>query len=75
MAVVEDLTGVSVSMVLNDGTNEDGDVRTASQSLGKMDVDNFDNQKAMNIINAATPILSKDIYDVRKRNEYSLSND
>ncbi len=73
MAVVEDVSNISVSMKLNNGTR-DGSVITESQSLGKMDIDRYDNQKAMNIVNAAQPILAKEIYEVQKTNTYVLSN-
>lgn len=66
MAVVSDLTKVSVVVKLNNGTGEDGKVRTSSLNLGNIDVDTYEDQKAMNIVNLLRPCLAKEVYEVQK---------
>ena len=66
MAVISDLTKVSVVSKLNNGTKEDGKVQTLSLSLGTLDIDRYDDQKAMNIVNLLKPCLSKEVYEVQK---------
>ncbi len=66
MAVVSDLTKVSVVTKLNNGTGEDGKVKTLSLNLGSLDVDTYEDQKAMNIVNLLRPCLAKEVYEVQK---------
>lgn len=66
MAVVSDLTKVSVVVKLNNGTGADGKVKTLSENLGNLDVDTYDDQKAMNITNLLRPCLAKEVYEVQK---------
>lgn len=66
MAVVSDLTKVSVVAKLNNGTGEDGKVKTLSENLGNLDVDTYEDQKAMNICNLLRPCLAKEIYEIQK---------
>lgn len=66
MAVLSDLIGVTVNMKLNNGTDSQGQVKTLNQSIGKLNIDRYDDQKAMNIVNLAEPCLAKPVYEVRK---------
>ncbi|MBR2207432.1 MAG: hypothetical protein IJ859_01330 [Synergistaceae bacterium] len=75
MAVTSDLTKVSVVVKLNNGTTEDDKVKTLSLNLGGLNIDRYEDQKAMNIVNLLTPCLAKDIYEVQKVAVSTLSND
>ena len=66
MAVISDLTKVTVTAKLNNGTKEDGSVQTLSLSLGNLDIDTYDDQKAMNIIALLKPCLAKEVYETQK---------
>ena len=65
MAVISDLTKVSVVLKLNNGT-VNGKVQTISLSLGDLNIDTYDKEKAMNIVNLLSPCLDKDVYEVQK---------
>jgi len=65
MAVVSDLAKVSVVAKLNNGT-KDGKVQTVSLSIGDLNINTYDDQKAMNIVNLLSPCLDKDVYEVQK---------
>ena len=65
------LTGkrTAISMKLNNGTDDKGNVKLLSLDLGSLksaDLSTADNQKAQNIINALKPCLSKVVYSVEK---------
>ena len=75
MAVTSDLTKVSVVVKLNNGTTEDDKVKTLSLNLGGLNIDRYEDQKAMNIVNLLTSCLAKDIYEVQKVSVSTLSND
>lgn len=74
MAVISNLKSVKVNPKLNNGT-KDGKVKTLSISLGTIDVNRYDNQKAMNIVNALEPCLAKPVYEVIKTEVSKLTND
>ncbi len=74
MAVSELTLKHSVSVKLNNGT-KDGIVQTVSISLGSLDKDEWDAQKAMNIVDLMEPCLSKSIYEVQKTTTTRLMND
>ena len=73
MAVVSDLTSVKVTMKLNNGLSEDGKVKTINQTLGSLNVDRYDDQKAMNIVELLEPCLAKEIYETVKNEQSTLS--
>lgn len=66
MAVVSDLTKVSVTPKLNNGTTEEGKLKTLSLSIGELNIDRYDDDKAMNIVNLLRPCIAKDVYEVLK---------
>ena len=74
MAVSELTLKHSVSVKLNNGT-KDGKVQTVSISFGSLDKDEWDAQKAMNIVDLMEPCLSKSIYEVQKTTTTRLMND
>ena len=65
MTVVSDLTKVSVVLKLNNGTIN-GKVQTVSFSLGDLNINTYDKEKAMNIVNLLSPCLDKDVYEVQE---------
>ena len=65
MAVISDLAKVSVVAKLNNGIKNDK-VQTLSLSIGALNIDSYDDQKAMNIVNLLSPCLDKDVYEVQK---------
>ena len=65
MTVVSDLTKVSVVLKLNNGTIN-GKVQTVSLSLGDLNINTYDKEKAMNIVNLLSPCLDKDVYEVQE---------
>ena len=73
MAVISDLTKVSVVAKLNNGMSEDGKVKTLSLSLGTMNVDRYDDQKAINIVELLKPCLAKEVYETQKVEVSTLS--
>ena len=65
------LTGkrTAISMKLNNGVDDKGNIKLVSLNLGTLkasDLTSEDNQKAQNIINALTPCLSKTVYSTEK---------
>ena len=73
MAVVSRLSSVKVSAKLNNGT-QDGKVKTISQNLGSLNINRYDDQKAINIVNLLEPCLSKPVYEVQKTEVSRLTN-
>ena len=65
MAVISDPAKVSVAVKLNNGTKDDK-VQTINLSIGALNLDSYDDQKAMNIVNLLSPCLDKDVYEVQK---------
>lgn len=57
-------TRLSVSIRLNDGVTDTGAVKTVSISLGNLDVNAWDQAKAVAIIRALTPCLSRPLVQV-----------
>ena len=74
MAVVSDLTKVSVVLKLNNGTIN-GKVQTVSLSLGDLNIDTYDKEKAMNIVNLLSPCLDKDVYEIQEIPVNVLNNE
>ena len=67
MAAVTTPSKVSVSLKLNNGTNpETGAVKTVSISLGSLNKDAFNADKAMAIVGLLTPCLAKPLLSVNK---------
>lgn len=72
--LVRELNKVSVAIKLDNGT-KDGKVQTLSVSLGSLNTDRYDDQKAMNIVELLKPVLSKDVYNVQETKISILSDD
>ena len=66
MSATSTLKKVSVNVKLDDGTTITGAQKTVSISLGTLDKDSFNDDKAMNIVNLLGECLSKDIVQIEK---------
>lgn len=64
MAVVPTVTSNSVAALLEDSVSA-GTVKTVSVSIGRLAKTGFDAQKAVNIVNALSDCLSKDLYEIQ----------
>lgn len=65
---------IAVKMLLNNGTDSSGNIKTISQSLGAMSLSGYDDTKAMAIIAAIAPCLTKTIHSVKKSVDYTLTD-
>lgn len=74
MAVTETLESLSSRMRLSNGQTSTGAVKTVNVSLGTLDKNAWDPDKAMAIANALEPCLDKSIYVVDKVATSTLSN-
>lgn len=66
MAAVTTLNKVSVNVKVNNGTTPTGTVKTLSVSLGSLNKDAFDADKAMAIVRLLEPCLEKALVSVEK---------
>ena len=64
-AVVRSLQKVSVAAKLNNGTH-DGKVQTVNESLPSLDINRYDDQKALNIIELLKPCLAKNVLQTQE---------
>lgn len=64
MAVVPTITSNSVAALLDNGSSG-GEIKTVSVSIGRLAKAGFDAQKAVNIVNALSDCLSKDLYEIQ----------
>lgn len=60
------LKKVSVNIKLDNGIDTEGRARTVSISLGSLSKDNFDADKALAVVAALEPCLSKTVSTVEK---------
>lgn len=74
MAVVSNLTSVRVNVKLNNGT-VDGKVKTLNVGLGNLNVTRYEDDKAMNIVNALSPCMARSVYIVQKTATSTLSEE
>lgn len=65
MAVTETMIKNQCNMKLNNGTDTQGNVKTVNQSLGTLSDSGWDATKAMDIIEALSPCLSKSVYEIQ----------
>lgn len=73
MATLTPLTR-KATMKLQNGTDASGNVKTVSLNLGSLDVANWDANKAMAIMTALQPCLSKTIYTRTTTEESMMTN-
>lgn len=72
--IIESLDRLNVNVELDNGTDAVGNTRTVSVSLGKLSKLNFDNDKALEIVSALGPCLSKYVVSVKKIQTFTLTN-
>lgn len=60
------LKKVSVNVKLNNGVDDKGSVKTVGISLGTLNVNTFEDSKALAIINLLKACLAKSVYAVEK---------
>ena len=75
MPVVSEVSSLSVSLRLNNGYDSNGNVATVSVSLPAINCNNFDPQKAYNIVNLVEPCLLKSLFSVQKLEVSALIED
>lgn len=57
---------ISVAARLDNGTDSQGNVKTVNVSIGNMSETNFDDDKALAVVSALGPCLSKTVVSVEK---------
>lgn len=75
MAVTTTPKKVSVSIKLNDGVDQSGNVKTVGVSLGTLSLDGYDDTKALAVISALENCLSKEIYSIDKTYVTSIESE
>lgn len=71
--VVSSLVKCTVTAKLNNGMKDDT-VQTVNVSLPTCNIDRYNDQKAMNIVNLLAPCLSKSVYKVTKTEVSDMTN-
>lgn len=64
MAAVTELENIAVTLKLNNGTRVDGSTKLVSLSLGKLDAENWNAEKALAIKEVLAPCLILEVEDV-----------
>ena len=67
------LKKVSVNVKVNAGTDSEGNIKTASLSLGNMSELGYDADKALAVVSALAPCLSKTITAVEETKVNTMS--
>ncbi|MBQ9222102.1 MAG: hypothetical protein IJ587_12725 [Synergistaceae bacterium] len=70
---VSTLKKISVNVKLNNGTDSEGNVRLVSVTLGNLSEENYDNDKALAVVTALAPCLSKTVSSIEKVEVSTLS--
>ena len=66
MAVIETNVKANVNLLLDNGTTTSGAQKTASLSIGTVNVNAQDNSKYLAIKNALAPLIAKETIGLRK---------
>ena len=69
----ETLKKVAVNIILENGTDSEGNLKLVSLSLGTLSKDSFDADKALGIVRVLGPCLSKTINSVVKVQTSTIS--
>jgi len=64
MAVTEEADKQQCTIKINNGRDSAGNVKTVNQNLGSLAVNGWDAQKAVNIVNALTPLFSSGVHAI-----------
>ena len=69
----ETLKKVAVNIILENGTDSEGNLKLVNLSLGTLSKDSFDADKALGIVQVLGPCLSKNINSVVKVQTSTIS--
>ena len=64
---------IRVSILLDNGTDSQGNVKTVNVQLGNMSETNFDDDKALAVVSALAPCLRKTVISVEKTEVSTLT--
>ena len=67
------ITKIALAVVLDDGTDSQGNQMTVNESFPTLNRTNYDDDKALTIIGALEPCLSKSVTNIRKTTTASVS--
>lgn len=73
MAVTTTVTKIACNILLNNGTTKTGSIKTATVSLGAINKDAFDADKAYAVAEVVATCLTKALCDIRKVETSSIS--
>lgn len=68
----EILSSVTCNVMLENGTDTSGNIKTVKQSIGKLSKDRWNADKALAIVTALAPCLSKTVNAVHEVDEKKL---
>lgn len=75
MAVVTQLENIAVKMLLNNGTDAQGNTKTVSVNLGSLSPTGYDATKVLAVVDAVENCLSKTISAVQEVRTSLLSDE
>lgn len=75
MAVVTQLENIAVKMLLNNGTDAQGNTKTVSVNLGSLSTTGYDATKVLAVVDAVENCLSKTISAVQEVRTSLLSDE
>ena len=64
---------IRVSILLDNGTDSQGNVKTVNVQLGNLSETNFDDDKALAVVSVLGPCLSKTVVSVEKTEVSTLT--
>lgn len=70
---VESLASLTCDVVLEDGTDSKGNLKTTTTNIGTLDKDGWNGDKALAIIGALEPCLNKTLYNIQVAKKFHLS--
>ena len=65
---------IAVNLLLNNGTTTSGQVKTIPISIGKINTNTFDADKALTVAGLIEDCLTKSVYDLQKVEISSITN-
>ncbi len=73
MPATTTVTKIACNILVNNGTTQTGAIKTATVSLGSINKDAFDADKAYAIAEVVATCLTKALYDIRKVETSSIN--
>ena len=71
--MAETITKIAVALVLDDGTDSQGNPKTVSTSMPSLNKTYYDDTSALSVIGAAEACLNKSITQIKKTTTSSIS--